>query len=145
MFAVSESKASEIAVDVLLISPLEISEPSAALYLITVNLTIEQKNEIYASEADILNVALFGMTAKQWRTANPNKEGNILLFDDFQGFQAVAGFKKPVALGGQINFQSIDDVRLVIADENVVHGDSSGLLIAYILPPSGLRRKGENS
>ena len=46
-------------------------------YLITVNLTTEQKNEIYASEADILNVALFGMTAKQWRESNPNKDGNI--------------------------------------------------------------------
>ena len=46
-------------------------------HLITIILTNEQKCEIYASEADILNVALFGMTAKQWRTANPNKEGNI--------------------------------------------------------------------
>lgn len=46
-------------------------------HLITINLTNEQKCEIYASEADILNVALFGMTAKQWHTANPNKEGNI--------------------------------------------------------------------
>lgn len=33
--------------------------------------------QIYASEADILNVALYGMTAKQWRDANPNKKGNI--------------------------------------------------------------------
>ena len=32
---------------------------------------------IYADEADIINVALFGMTAKQWRTKNPNKDGNI--------------------------------------------------------------------
>jgi len=46
-------------------------------HLITINLTTEQKNEIYASEADILNVALFGMTAKQWRESNPNKDGNI--------------------------------------------------------------------
>ena len=46
-------------------------------HLITINLTNEQKCEIYASEADILNVALFGMTAKQWRIANTNKEGNI--------------------------------------------------------------------
>ena len=46
-------------------------------HLITINLTTEQKNKIYASEADILNVALFGMTAKQWRESNPNKEGNI--------------------------------------------------------------------
>ena len=46
-------------------------------YLITINLTTEQKKEIYASEADLLNVALFGMTAKQWRESNPNKDGNI--------------------------------------------------------------------
>lgn len=32
---------------------------------------------IYANEADVLNVALFGMTAKQWRNANPDKPGNI--------------------------------------------------------------------
>ncbi len=31
----------------------------------------------YASEADLLNTALFGMTAKQWRDANPDKNGNI--------------------------------------------------------------------
>ena len=46
-------------------------------HLITINLTAEQKKEIYASEADLLNVALFGMTAKQWRESNPNKDGNI--------------------------------------------------------------------
>lgn len=46
-------------------------------HLITIDLTTEQKNEIYASEADLLNVALFGMTAKQWRESNPNKDGNI--------------------------------------------------------------------
>ena len=32
---------------------------------------------IYANEADVLNVALFGQTAKQWRDANPELEGNI--------------------------------------------------------------------
>ena len=46
-------------------------------HLITINLTTEQKNDIYASEADILNVALFGMTAKEWRESNQNKDGNI--------------------------------------------------------------------
>ena len=54
-----------------------INTEAVSKYLITVNLTKEQKNEIYASEADILNVALFGMTAKQWRSTNPNKDGNI--------------------------------------------------------------------
>ena len=45
--------------------------------LIPAQVTRKQSNEIYASEADLLNVALFGKTAKQWRDANPGKEGNI--------------------------------------------------------------------
>lgn len=32
---------------------------------------------MYASEADVLNMALFGMTAKQWRDSNPAEKGNI--------------------------------------------------------------------
>ncbi|MBQ9457105.1 MAG: KilA-N domain-containing protein [Bacilli bacterium] len=46
-------------------------------YLVPIELSSEQKSHIYASEADLLNVALFGKTAKQWREENPNKEGNI--------------------------------------------------------------------
>ncbi len=42
-----------------------------------VELTSQQTSIIYASEADVLNMALFGMTAKQWREANPDKKGNI--------------------------------------------------------------------
>ena len=45
--------------------------------LILPELTQKQKNFIYADEADILNVALFGMTAKEWRDDNPDKKGNI--------------------------------------------------------------------
>jgi len=37
----------------------------------------EQASIIYAEEADVLNVAMFGMTAKQWREANPELKGNI--------------------------------------------------------------------
>jgi len=40
-------------------------------------LTDKQKAFAYASEADIINVALFGMTAKEWRECNPQMEGNI--------------------------------------------------------------------
>lgn len=46
-------------------------------YLVPVELSDEQKGFIYATEADLLNVALFGKTAKQWREENPGKEGNI--------------------------------------------------------------------
>ena len=45
--------------------------------LIPKQLTKEQINFIYANEADVLNVALFGMTAKEWRENNPDSKGNI--------------------------------------------------------------------
>ena len=46
-------------------------------HLIPDEVTKEQANIIYAEEADVLNVAMFGMTAKQWREANPELKGNI--------------------------------------------------------------------
>ena len=45
--------------------------------LIPAELTKEQINYIYAEEADVLNMALFGQTAKDWRIGNPKLEGNI--------------------------------------------------------------------
>jgi hypothetical protein len=45
--------------------------------LIPAELTRQQVNTIYASEADVLNMALFGITAKEWRLANDDKTGNI--------------------------------------------------------------------
>ena len=45
-------------------------------------ITEKQKQFIYAEEADVLNVALFGMTAKEWREINPNLEGNIRDYTD---------------------------------------------------------------
>ena len=45
--------------------------------LIPAKLTPLQTSIIYANEADVLNVALFGMTAKEWRETNPNLKGNI--------------------------------------------------------------------
>lgn len=47
-------------------------------------LTEDQKKFVYAEEADVLNVALFGMTAKEWRQENPKlaKKGNIRDYTD---------------------------------------------------------------
>ena len=45
--------------------------------LIPAEVTREQAAMKYAEEADVLNVAMFGMTAKQWREANPELKGNI--------------------------------------------------------------------
>lgn len=46
------------------------------------HLTDKQKQFVYANEADVINVALFGMTAKEWREKNPNLEGNIRDYAD---------------------------------------------------------------
>jgi hypothetical protein len=45
--------------------------------LVPPELTPKQVNLIYAAEADVLNMALFGMTAKDWRDRNPSRKGNI--------------------------------------------------------------------
>jgi hypothetical protein len=45
--------------------------------IIPEKITKEQASYIYANEADMLNVALFGKTAQEWRTQNPEKDGNI--------------------------------------------------------------------
>jgi len=55
--------------------------------LIPPELSPAQINLIYASEADLLNVALFGRTAKQWRDENPGNKGNIR--DDANAAQLV--------------------------------------------------------
>jgi hypothetical protein len=46
-------------------------------HLVPAEVTSNQATITYANEADLLNVALFGMTAREWRDANPDKEGNM--------------------------------------------------------------------
>jgi hypothetical protein len=50
--------------------------------LVPPELTPKQVNLVYATEADVLNMALFGMTAKDWRDKNPAKKGNIRDYAD---------------------------------------------------------------
>ena len=45
--------------------------------LIPQELTLQQTALVYANEADVLNVALFGITAKEWREQNPDVKGNM--------------------------------------------------------------------
>ena len=45
--------------------------------IIPEEVTPQQASIIYAHEADVLNVAMFGMTAREWHDANPEKKGNI--------------------------------------------------------------------
>ena len=61
-----------------------------------VNLTNEQINYIYASEADMLNVALFGIKAKEWRENNPNKKGNIRDYATTIELAILSNLEKPI-------------------------------------------------
>lgn len=52
--------------------------------LIPPAITKTQAAMVYANEADVLNMALFGITAKQWRESNPQKEGNIRDYSELE-------------------------------------------------------------
>ena len=61
--------------------------------LIPKQLQSSQINYVYATEADILNVALFGMTAKQWQESNKDKKGNIRDYADVNQLVCLANLE----------------------------------------------------
>jgi hypothetical protein len=62
-------------------------------HLIPPEVTPAQAAITYATEADLLNVALFGHTAKQWRTANPKLEGNVRDFASIEQLLVLANME----------------------------------------------------
>ncbi len=66
--------------------------------LIPSELTKAQINNIYASEADVLNMALFGMTAEKWRDNNPGKKGNIRDYADISQLVCLSNLENLNAL-----------------------------------------------
>ena len=79
--------------------------------LIPKEITKEQINQIYASEADVLNVALFGMTAKEWRDSNKDKSGNIRDYANVSQLVCLSNLENLNALF--INEGLLQDKRLV--------------------------------
>ena len=61
-------------------------------------LTREQQSYVYADEADVLNVALFGITAAQWRSQNAGKKGNIRDYATIQQLLVLANMESYNAL-----------------------------------------------
>lgn len=61
--------------------------------LIPPELTPQQISYKYASEADVLNVALFGKTAKQWREENPSRKGNMRDYADLNQLLVLANME----------------------------------------------------
>lgn len=66
--------------------------------LIPPELSSRQMNLVYASEADVLNVALFGVTAQGWRELNPNKKGNIRDYADMSQLVCLSNLENINAL-----------------------------------------------
>ena len=98
--------------------------------LIPATLTKAQASHVYANEADVLNVALFGTTAKQWRDANPGEPGNIR--DQANGAQLVClsnmeslnaelikqGLPQKDRLR-KLNAIAIEQMRILVDDVNI--------------------------
>jgi hypothetical protein len=98
--------------------------------LIPEKLPKEKINFIYANEADILNMALFGMTAKEWRDENPNLKGNIRDYADISQLVCLSnlenlnavfineGMKQSDRLG-KLNSIAIEQMKILSEAETV--------------------------
>lgn len=84
-------------------------------------LTEQQKNFIYANEADVLNVALFGMTAKEWRDNNPElaKSGNMRDYTDLLNLIILNNLENTNAELIKMNIKQSD--RLIQLNESARH------------------------
>lgn len=76
--------------------------------LIPEEVTAAQASIIYAEEADVLNVAMFGQTAKQWREAHPGLKGNI---------------RDYASINELICLANMENINAVLIDEGVPQGD----------------------
>lgn len=95
--------------------------------LIPPTVSKSQASSVYANEADLLNVALFGMTAQQWRAVNPELEGNIrdyapleqlVVLTNLESLNSVLirqGLSQPDRLR-KLNEIAISQMRTLLAD-----------------------------
>ena len=98
--------------------------------LIPAAITRQQASRVYADEADLLNVALFGQTAREWRDAHPGAEGNVrdhapleqlVVLTNLESLNVVLirqGLPQPERLR-KLNEIAISQMRTLLADNNV--------------------------
>lgn len=98
--------------------------------LIPPELARDRINLVYASEADVLNMALFGMTAKEWREKNPDSKGNLrdeanvaqlVCLSNLENLNALfinEGLTQAERLD-RLNWIAIEQMRLLIKDTGV--------------------------
>lgn len=87
-------------------------------HLIPPTINKAQEGFVYASEADLLNKALFGMTAKEFKAANPDKDGNLRDYASVEQLVVLASLESQNALLIQQKHSPAD--RLVILNELAV-------------------------
>jgi len=98
--------------------------------LLPPELSKNQINFVYASEADVLNVALFGKTAKQWRDENPDQKGNIRDYANISQLVCLSNLENINALFineevtqkerlKKLNTIAIHQMKLLIADHGI--------------------------
>ncbi len=99
-------------------------------HLVPQELTRQQINVVYASEADMLNMALFGLTAQTWRAANPDKKGNmrdyanvaqLVCLANLESMNALLiheGLAQPVRLQ-RLNRAAIQQMKLLTEDARI--------------------------
>jgi hypothetical protein len=87
--------------------------------IIPLSLSKIQTGLIFASEADVLNVALFGMTAKQWRDNNKGKAGNIR---DHAAVEQLVVLSNLESLNAELIRQGLDQPeRLTALNQIAIH------------------------
>ena len=94
-------------------------------------LTEKQKKYLYANEADVINVALFGMTAKEWRDKNPDLDGNIRDYTDIVHLVVLSNLEVLNASMidndvnqkqrlEKLNLTARKELELLISDKNII-------------------------
>ena len=97
--------------------------------LVPKKLSKEQINFIYASEADVLNVALFGITAKEWREKNPDLKGNM---------------RDYAAINELICLSNMENINAVFINEGLVQSDRLQKLNAIAIQQMSVLQEFEN-
>lgn len=102
-------------------------------HLMPEEVTSAQASVIYAEEADVLNVAMFGMTAKQWREANPGLKGNIRDYATINELICLSNMENINAVLINDGISQSDRLlklnRIAIQQMAILNGHNDGLLL----------------
>ena len=94
-------------------------------HIVPMMVTKEQINYVYANEADLLNVALFGKTAKEWRKDNPDEKGNIR---DYASLEQLVVLSNLESINALLIRQDVQQSERIVQLNNVAISQMSSLL-----------------